>query len=69
MSSQINRLDSYPKRTEISHLEEVPAEKLDLHKARDTQVSNFPEGGTRAWMAVAGAFLCLFAGGVVCLPK
>lgn len=34
------------------------------HPSRDPYVSSFPEGGVRGWMAVAGAFLVVFVGGI-----
>jgi hypothetical protein len=45
----------------------------NIDERHDPLVQEFPEGGFRAWAAVAGACLCLFVGGVVsgphfCLP-
>jgi hypothetical protein len=67
MSHTIEPTEIDTKKTDSSHIETVATEDLDL-KTGDPLVSDFPEGGYRAWMAVAGAFLCLFVGGVVCLP-
>lgn len=58
--------ESDPKRPSVSEINEVFAQDLDAQKFSDDLVFDFPEGGRRAWMAVAGAFLCLFVGGVVC---
>ncbi|TVY58580.1 Fujikurins efflux protein [Lachnellula cervina] len=56
--------ESDPKRPSVSEINEVFAQDLDAQKFSDDLVFDFPEGGRRAWMAVAGAFLCLFVGGV-----
>ncbi|CZR55561.1 uncharacterized protein PAC_05449 [Phialocephala subalpina] len=49
-----------------AQVEEVENANMDEFKgqSQDPMILDFPEGGTRAWMAVAGAFLCLFVGGV-----
>jgi hypothetical protein len=69
MSHTIESTEVDTKKTDSWHIERVLTEELGLNKAGDPLVSDFPEGGYRAWMAVAGAFLCLFVGGVVCIPK
>jgi hypothetical protein len=69
MSYTIEPTEIDTKKTDSSHIERVATEDLGLNKAGDPLVSDFPEGGYRAWMAVAGAFMCLFVGGVVCLPE
>jgi hypothetical protein len=71
MSHTIEPTEIDTKKPDSSHIERVATEDLGLgfNKTGDPLVSDFPEGGYRAWMAVAGAFLCLFVGGVVCLPE
>lgn len=69
MSLTIKPTEIDAKKTDSSHIERVATEDLGLNKTGDPLVSDFPEGGYRAWMAVAGAFLCLFVGGVVCIPE
>jgi len=69
MSNPIEKEEVAPNKIEISHFEEVATEDVDYVKTHDTLISGFPEGGSRAWLAVAGAFLCLFVGGVVCLSE
>jgi MFS transporter, MCT family, solute carrier family 16 (monocarboxylic acid transporters), member 10 len=56
---------STPDKPLVTHVEQgEDAAEQKVHASHDPYVASFPEGGIRGWLAVTGAFLTVFVGGI-----